>query len=76
MIARAIERGVSSVEIADALDLQVQSVLRRFRLLAGISPEAAEMLKDTPCSMKVFGILRHARRPVVENGAPTAKRSE
>lgn len=58
MIARAIERGVTSAEIAEALNLQIESVLRRYRLLEGISPEAAEMLKDTPCSMKVFDILR------------------
>jgi len=58
MIARAMERGVSSADIASALNLQVESVLRRFRLLEGISPEAAEILKDTPCSMKVFDILR------------------
>ena len=58
MVARAIERGVSSVDIADALGLQVESVIRRFRLLEGISPEAAEMLKDTPCSMTVFDVLR------------------
>lgn len=57
MIARAMDRGVSSADIGAALNLQVESVLRRFRLLEGISPEAAEMLKDTPCSMKVFDIL-------------------
>lgn len=58
MITRAMDRGVSSADIAAALNLQVESVLRRFRLLEGICPEAAEMLKDTPCSMKVFDILR------------------
>ncbi len=58
MIVRAMDRGVSSADIATALNLQVESVLRRFKLLEGISPEAAEMLKDTPCSMKVFDILR------------------
>jgi len=58
MIVRAIERGVAATEIAEALNLEVQSVLRRFRLLEGISAEAAELLKDTPCSMKVFDILR------------------
>src|SRR5690606_5642024 len=58
MIARAMDRGVAATDIAEALNLQVESVLRRFRLLEGISPEAAEMLKDTPCSMKVFDILR------------------
>lgn len=58
MIARAIARGVSSADIAEILSLQVDSVLRRFRLLKGISPEAAELLEDTPCSMKIFDILR------------------
>lgn len=58
MIARAMERGVSSADIAAALNLQVESVLRRFRLLEGISAEAAEMLKEMPCSMKVFDVLR------------------
>lgn len=58
MIARAMDRGVSSADIGAALNLQVGSVLRRFRLLEGISPEAAEMLKDKPCSMDVFDTLR------------------
>jgi ParB-like chromosome segregation protein Spo0J len=58
MITRAIERGVSSSDIAQALNLQTESVRRRIRLLEGISPEAAEMLKDTPCSMSVIDILR------------------
>lgn len=58
MIARAMDRGVSSADIAAALNLQVEAVLRRFRLLEGISAEVAEMLKDTPCSMKVFDVLR------------------
>jgi hypothetical protein len=58
MIARAIDRGVAPADIADALGLQVESVIRRFRLLDGISPEAAEMLKDAPCSMAVIDVLR------------------
>jgi len=58
MIARAMERGVPAADIAEAVNLQVESVIRRFRLLDGISAEAAEMLKDTPCSMRVFDILR------------------
>ena len=36
MIARAMDRGVSSADIAAALNLQVESVLRRFRLLEGM----------------------------------------
>ena len=58
MIVKAIERGVTESAIADALGLDVMSIRARFRLLNGICPEAAEMLKDTNCSMKVFDILR------------------
>src|SRR5690606_30745100 len=58
MIARAMDAGVAATDIAEALNVQVESVIRRVRLLGGISPEAAEMLKDTPCSLKVFDILR------------------
>ncbi|QYM72019.1 ParB N-terminal domain-containing protein [Pseudochrobactrum sp. Wa41.01b-1] len=58
MIVRAIDRGVSPSDIAIMLGFRVETVLRRFRLLDGISPEAAEMLKNTPCSMRVFDILR------------------
>jgi hypothetical protein len=58
MIVRAIERGVTAAMIADALGLEVQSIRARFRLLDGICPEAADMLKDTNCSMKVFDMLR------------------
>ena len=46
MIVRAIERGVASAMIADALGLEVQSIRRRFRLLDGITPEAAEARMD------------------------------
>jgi len=58
MIVRAIERGVDPAKIAEALGLEVASIRRRFRLLDGICTDAAEMLKDTNCSMKVFDILR------------------
>lgn len=58
MIVRAIERGVTEAVIADALGLEVQSIRARFRLLDGICAEAADMLKDTNCSMKVFDMLR------------------
>lgn len=58
MIVRAIERGVPPANIADALGLEIQSIRKRFRLLDGICADAAEILKDTNCSMKVFDILR------------------
>jgi hypothetical protein len=58
MIVRAVDRGVPEERIAEALGLDVVAIRRRFRLLDGICPEASELLKDTPCPMKVFDILR------------------
>ncbi len=58
MIVRAVERGVPEERIAEALGLDIVTVRRRFRLLDGICPDAADLLKDTPCPMKVFDILR------------------
>jgi hypothetical protein len=58
MIVRAIERGVAPALIADALGLEVQTIRKRSKLLDGISPVAADMLKDTTCPMKVFDVLR------------------
>jgi hypothetical protein len=58
MIARAVERGVAPTVIAKALGLDVASIQRKFRLLDGICPEAAEILKDTICPMNAFDVLR------------------
>jgi hypothetical protein len=58
MIVRAVERGVPEERIAEALGLDGTTIRRRFRLLDGICPDAADLLKDTPCPMKVFDILR------------------
>lgn len=58
MIARAVERGVAPTVIAEALGLDVASIHRKFRLMDGICPEAAEILKDTICPMNAFDILR------------------
>ncbi len=58
MIKRAITRGVPEAAIAEALGLDIKSISRRTRLLNGICPEAVEVLKDTPCPLAVFDILR------------------
>jgi hypothetical protein len=58
MVARAIERGVPEERIAEALGMEVVSVRKRSRLLEGISADAAEILKDAPCPLTVFDILR------------------
>lgn len=58
MIRRAIERGVSEEKIAKALDINTQSVRRKVRMLNGICDETVAILKDKPCPMAVFEILR------------------
>lgn len=58
MIARAIERGVSEVRLSEALGMNVSGIQRRARLMDGIAPEAVELLKDAPCSLAVFDVLR------------------
>jgi len=61
MIVRAVERGVSEERIAEALDLEVETIRRRFRLLDGICPEVVEQLADKPCPMLVFDMLKHMK---------------
>lgn len=58
MIVRAIERGVSEVRLAEALGINVSAVQRRARLMDGITPEVADLLKDAQCSFAVFDVLR------------------
>ena len=58
MIRRAIDRGVSEEKIAKALDINPQSVRRKVRMLDGICEETVSVLKDKPCPMAVFEILR------------------
>lgn len=58
MVLRAIERGVSELRIAEALGLEVTSVQRRARMLNGICQEAIELLKDMPCPLIAFDMLR------------------
>lgn len=58
MIRRAIERGVPEEKIAKALDINTQSVRRKVRMLDGICDETVALIKDKPCPMAVFEILR------------------
>lgn len=58
MILKAIERGVSPKEIAEALDVDVERIRERQTMLNGIAPETAELLKDRPVGRTVFPILR------------------
>ena len=61
MIVRAVERGVSEERIAEALNLEVGSIRRRFRLLDGICREVATILSDKPCPMVVFELLKRMK---------------
>ena len=58
MIRRAIERGVPEEKIAKALDVNPESIRRKVRMLNGICDETVAILKDKPCPMAVFEILR------------------
>lgn len=58
MILKAVERGVSEQRLARALNVNVAEIRLKKRLLAGICPEAAEILKDKHVPISVFGVLR------------------
>lgn len=58
MIVKAVERGVPEEKIAQALNVNVASIVHKKNLLDGICEEAAELLKDKIVAGGVFSILR------------------
>jgi ParB-like chromosome segregation protein Spo0J len=58
MILKAVQRGVPEDRIAKALNVDVQSIVRKRRLLEGICPEVAEILKDKHIAINTFTELR------------------
>ena len=58
MIRKAIERGVPEERIAKALNVDVQNIVRKRRLLEGICPEVAELLKDKHIAFHTFTELK------------------
>jgi ParB-like chromosome segregation protein Spo0J len=58
MIVKAVQRGVPEERIAKALNVDVQSIVRKRRLLEGICPEVAEILKDKHIAIATFSELR------------------
>jgi hypothetical protein len=58
MILKAVEHGVPEDRIAKALNVDVGSIRRKRRLLDGICPEAAELLKDKHVPIIAFGELK------------------
>jgi hypothetical protein len=58
MIIKALERGVSEERLAKALNVNVSHIKRKRRLLEGICPEVAELLKDKYVSINTFWQLK------------------
>jgi hypothetical protein len=58
MIARALERGVPEEKLARALNVDVKGIRQRRHLLAGVSGDVAELLKDKPVGHHAFQKLR------------------
>ncbi len=58
MILKAIERGAPSDRIAKALNIDLNTLKQKTRLLAGICPEAADLLKDRHLSMHSIAVLK------------------
>lgn len=58
MILRAIERGVSEDRLATALNVKLDHIRRKRRLLDGICPDAAVLLEDKHVSINTFDTLK------------------
>lgn len=58
MILTIIEHGVPEDRIARTLDVNVPSIRRLRRLLDGICPDVAELLKDRHCPINTFQALK------------------
>ncbi|MGD9294823.1 MAG: plasmid partitioning protein RepB C-terminal domain-containing protein [Roseobacter sp.] len=58
MILMALERGVPEERLARALNVNVRSLQDKKRLLDGICPEAAELLKDKQVALTGFRVLK------------------
>lgn len=61
MILKAIEAGVPEERIAKALDINVALIRRKRRLLDGICPEVANLLKNRHCSIETFQALKKVK---------------
>lgn len=58
MILETISKGVSAEKIAQTLNVNVDRIRAREKLLNGIAPEVADMLKNRMVSQSVFRTLR------------------
>lgn len=58
MLRRAVERGVTLDRLAKALNVDISLLHKKVKLLDGICPEAAEMLKDQQFAAGLGAVLR------------------
>lgn len=61
MIKRAVESGVPEERIAQALNIDVASIVRKRELLSGICAEAVELLKDKMVAANAFPVLKRMK---------------
>ena len=61
MILKVIERGVPEERIAQALNVNVETIRAKRDLLNGICPEVASLLKDKHCPTSSFQALKKAK---------------
>jgi|SRR5581483_1115997 len=61
MILRAIDQGVTTTQIAKALDVDVGKIKAHLNLLDGIYPEVIDLLKDKPISADALRLFRKAK---------------
>ncbi|QRM18985.1 chromosome partitioning protein ParB [Dechloromonas sp. TW-R-39-2] len=67
MLQEAVAKGVSKDRLAQSLNIDISSLLKKLKLLDGICPEAVELLRDLQFSPEISRILRKmkATRQVV-----------
>lgn len=58
MIVNAVKRGVPEKKIAEALDVDMNSIVRKRDLLDGVCSEAADILKDKMTAARIFDVLK------------------
>jgi len=63
MIQKAVENGVPEEKIAQALNVNVKSIIEKRNLLDGICPEAIDLLKDKMLASGVFRVLKKMQPP-------------
>jgi len=63
MIQKAVGNGVPEEKIAQALNVNVKSIIEKRNLLDGICPEAIDLLKDKMLASGVFRVLKKMQPP-------------